>query len=599
MQNRRKQRSNAFNSRAIITPPANTSSQHQDSAALSQISEQREIINESNRYLRTRVNSSSSLALLLLFGFIIPATIPSLVKASMEGMPEHEQTKKQTAFYIFYEILSHISVYLFTYIASFLSDKLAKKRFPIIRASNDMKNLTDIQLRKLTALVEYKRYHAQRDFFRYGLIFSNAKIILVTLALILIFLGKSIFDTLSFIPIMILALLEKYPPTRIYHPLIPERVTTRHIIEGYHDSFTAMLPVNYCKLELVGADRPENSHITIRFENSQNEVLSKKIVYQTVKKALKSAGIKIASDLKGKITIMLGFKLEADMIALIKNDIQARLDNHKSILKLQNQINQLSSSTLIESFYSMTIDQNKKYLPTFYLRIDPEIKELLSIQKIQSIFKECTISSSEDYITITGSIPGDQDELSTLHAKMMQKLNMIATENRSKHLTFASDGRKSKKLKPTHESTEKTSTKKITDKLTTTSQTIIEWPSGRYESDNPNGSIRHLEGGTRIPQKKFFVTSQLTRDKFDDEETYKKVNESINNCHFASARTGAQGVIFTAPKHVRDIDGNMFTSGAKLKLLGKFGDLRAYAEIERSMNDEVLCVFKGYDKRSH
>jgi hypothetical protein len=396
----------------------------------------------------------------------------------------------------------------------------------------------------------------------------------------------------------LLLFFEKPPTERMLRPLLDETMKTPYIAEMIFDQLSEALPKEFCKLYLSTEKTLANSRIIIKFENQTNDDLSKRFVHQTVKKSLKSLGIPIASDARISISIPLDFKFDSSLINQLKTTIESQLHEQRQLVKLESQIQSLESNRLLDAIHSIFIDQNKKYFKQFYLRISQEIAEIVNEARLKLVFKDCHVTADTEYMTITGSKPGDESLLQALIHDINKRITALAYDAQSKIILHDDARKKDKKTRLQTQSDSSSSTSQTIQKLATTKKSI-KWTSGTYHPEQKNCTVYELESGTRLPQRKFFIMSQLTVENFSDVEAYEKVNAAIENSHFASARMGSQGIVFTPPKKMYDSNGNSFTSTAKLKLLGKFGDLRAYAEVEKSQDNEVLCVFKSYEQRAH
>jgi hypothetical protein len=131
---------------------------------------------------------------------------------------------------------------------------------------------------------------------------------------------------------------------------------------------------------------------------------------------------------------------------------------------------------------------------------------------------------------------------------------------------------------------------------------IIHWESASYYSIDP---VEPKVFPFEALSEKHFIASLLTIEDFGnvglDKNCHMRFQAKIGRAKLAKGEND-EGVILLPknnPLWVRDRTGTFFCPRAKIKVLGEFGDARAFGRKEKSKNGEVLYSICSIDPHAH
>lgn len=133
---------------------------------------------------------------------------------------------------------------------------------------------------------------------------------------------------------------------------------------------------------------------------------------------------------------------------------------------------------------------------------------------------------------------------------------------------------------------------------------VVRFPSGAYDSNNNEQDVFPLVGGKHdkhaLNTARLFVTSRIDWDKVPRDIAdglQAKLDKQVQAPKLVRSK-GAQGFMLWNNQE-RDQDNRWFQAAVKLKFKGKHGDVRAYAEAEKSGDGNTLFVIRGLKLKSH
>lgn len=313
-------------------------------------------------------------------------------------------------------------------------------------------------------------------------------------------------------------------------------------------------------------------------------------------------GIKIQSPNKSinksRITIRADIGISKNKISNINKFIIDSISRQKAIKDLKNQISQLAQLFFNAPFFSMqSVDDKGLRIDKFIINLE-KLKDMPNKEKIINAFSGYQLEFMHDSLSIMGSNPIEPGVLTVLLSELKQDKKSVETDVDSNNNTPIDSSqlnhRNRSYVKPLKEKGDKEENKSSKKEVEPSKN--IKWKSAKFNSEDPNCKVAPIES-KYFPKNKFYTFFALKREDFNDEASYLKFKEKCENPTLARQH-GDEGIKFIH-RYEKDSAGNVIEAAAKLKVLGEYGDIRAYAEEEISPTGEVLYVFKGLDLKSH
>ncbi len=335
------------------------------------------------------------------------------------------------------------------------------------------------------------------------------------------------------------------------------------------------------------------------FEASNYQGLSAAVIAGIVKQALYKHGVKIQSSYKSKsksqITIHADFSISKTKIASINEFINQSIIRQKEFKELKNQIN-IFVKNLNTSFFSMQLVDSKGLRESKFIVDLENVKNMPDIEKIKVTFTDCKVEFMDDHLTITGCSPIEPNRLRSLCDNLKNSKKSSGKQQLEDEVVDSSllsnrnpTFRKSKK--------EDTDQREIKDgKKEIEPAKVIKWKSAKFQPNDDQCKVAPVQS-KYFPKNKFYTFFALKKEDFPNEDSYNKFKNKCENPTLARKKS-EEGIKFVS-RYEKDSAGNVINAAAKLKVLGEYGDIRAYAEEEISPTGEVLYVFKGLDLKSH
>lgn len=478
----------------------------------------------------------------------------------------------------------------------------------------DIETFTEEAARKLKIQLKEKIFHLQinnKKTFNISFYFSCALMVLISLQELILACGTTA-NLYSFLvilmPIAIFTMGELHHQNKFLQKL-DESYKLEAQLEKQYEKFKECFPNNLCVFHLIVDKDITKSKISVEILNKPSWDIPKKIIAKIIQNILMTSGLTIDFVFKNKIGMFVlpEKNLSLDIQNLIKNKIIVSLDSYAHRTKFSKQIDDIVAAYAGSKFYVPEKDTDGRFIYKIYLSLPDEMKNIINVNKLKDIFSKCSVESKNNFTLLTGFEPGNELLLKKLLSDINNFIAIIAQTNlQNTHVPNAKLPKNNVKDHITETTEKKTKIEVLiqdieNEKLKNPPKPVIgHWPSGSYDSTKPNNRILPIDGGNRIPKNTFFILSKLQeQDFYSIPAAFEKVSTTVDKAHFAASRKDAEGIIFIDSTKVRDPIGNLFDAQAKIKLLGIFGDLRAYAELETAEDGKVLCVVKGYKQHAH
>jgi hypothetical protein len=353
-------------------------------------------------------------------------------------------------------------------------------------------------------------------------------------------------------------------------------------IASVEKTFNAILTINDITIGICTIQRGRNfaeSYLTFNAANHYKK-LSGTVINQIVKDIFLKNGIKIVlyDTYRFSFNAMI---LTAAEIKNINTQISHYLERLLNIKKLFSQV----------TAYFENVDIIKKTiiiadLPSAIFIVHKTLEEESFLQLARQ-FSQCVIKRESDYISIAGNTP--EEKSPSLIFKTKKTTSPVIDT-----MSISPNSGLRRVVKPAKAVTESISMVRELQ----APQVTYRWPSGEFNSGSNNNTIKRINH--KFFGKNHFILFALPRSAFPNDSIYNKIKNKVEEAHLASNTKGQQGLQFR-PSQARDItkpEEPWFDAVLRIKLIGKLGDVRAYAA-EEVVDDQHLYVFRGLNLSSH
>lgn len=281
----------------------------------------------------------------------------------------------------------------------------------------------------------------------------------------------------------------------------------------------------------------------------------------------------------------------------INSQIQNYLDTVLKIRQLKNQIKECFGP---ENIVEMRI-RDKQKLPQIKLVINCSQILNFDLIKFQTLFNQCAIERTGDYLVITGNTPSKSREFSRRKKFIYKAETGLAP---AKNIAKSDDQKQ--KLEKIKTSSDVPNLGQFMDqKSDDTDKIRIEWSKTLVYVSERDGAIKPIDHP--IFSKNHFVVFNIPEHCFPTPQLYKSAKEKVEEARLAKSSKNEQGLQFRAGLAIDQTrPGNQpFEYLLRMKLLGvkdSKGDIRLFAKphtVGSGVNKKVLHEFVAAEIHSH
>lgn len=365
--------------------------------------------------------------------------------------------------------------------------------------------------------------------------------------------------------------------------------------------------------------------ITINFEGPRRSKPEK--LAKTLKACFFHHGIDML-DCKGtQITVQADLNVSTETAQAVKQLFNEHLDTENNIINLKKQIDQLLKYCGVYNAYFHYIPSyDKNFIPIVKIACDlpPSVAEAHG-ESISKLFagNKVTWSPYEDHISlvIKGAQPADKNDFSlackTISDKVRQEVShsflkknpqppreyeesspQIQQATSRKELKDQSKGKKYKGKGKAPEQKAFLKHKSESSQMPLQNRPDIPWTSGIFRFNSNKNKITPIRSNFFGKYAQFSIF-RVPRDHFPDDMSADKFESLITEDPSIVSPKGCQGLVYTNRLVRNPVTKKWFIATLKAKLLGKYGNIRIFAEPEVGPNGEILHVFNTLDLKSH
>lgn len=360
----------------------------------------------------------------------------------------------------------------------------------------------------------------------------------------------------------------------------------------------------------------ESSYFILSFKQTiiNHQIISAKKIAAMFKEACLHYGVSIISQNGTRVTLLANPGLNASKAARIQTHFKTSIKREANIRQLKNQVSGLMKAVGRNTDNLLfRPESDEENLPILFVELTlPRTTNLMVQLQILFANYDYHVSESDDSYKVTflahAPIPDQvfQDATRKIRPELEPTpAGVMFDDGSARALTNAVRAEPKLKLGKKAEADAENSAE-------TSSSRVIRWRSKIYDSAKSDNVVHPILGQrhdrSALAKTRFFVSDGIDWEQFKKPEQRNRTNDDalpatikalkakitaqVTVPQFIPSR-GKQGIKLWN-RQERDQYGAWFQTQAKIKLKGKFGAARAYAEAEQSETGETLLVVKGF-----